>query len=157
MAPQIPQGYTVREMELSDIQHGLLDTLSALTTVGDVTAEKFQELLQHWKSLPSIYKPMVIVEDSTKKIAATGVLLIERKLIHDCAKLGHIEDIAVDKNYQGLKLGKAIIDILTELAWKENCYKIVLYCSDSNVKFYEKCGYKLDGANMSFRNPKNNV
>ena len=34
-----------------------------------------------------------------------------------------------------------MIDKLVEIGTAAKCYKIVLDCSESNVPFYEKCGF----------------
>ena len=46
-------------------------------------------------------------------------------------------------------MGKRIIEALTELAWINSCYKVILDCADKNVGFYEKCGYIRKGAQMA--------
>ena len=48
--------------------------------------------------------------------------------------MGHIEDIAVDKNQQGKKLGLRIIEALVHISESCGCYKTILDCSDSNVR-----------------------
>ena len=40
-------------------------------------------------------------------------------------------------------VGKTIIDSLVEIAKEEGCYKVILNCSNENVPFYIKCGFKL--------------
>ena len=62
--------------------------------------------------------------------------------LRNCGKVGHIEDVVVDSNARGLKLGKKIIAFLTEHAHLMECYKVILDCSLENKTFYEKCGFK---------------
>lgn len=142
-------GYKFRALEVEDYQ-SYLDTLKVLTTVGEIPEVKFVDLVHHWKSLPDIYKPHVIVNEAGT-VVATGMLLVERKLIHECGLVGHIEDISVAKSEQGKQLGKAMITKLTDLAKQSGCYKVILDCSPKNIPFYEKCGYKNDGIEMSYR------
>ena len=82
----------------------------------------------------------IIVIIHNNKIVASGTLLIEDKIIHGMSKVGHIEDIVVDSNSRGLGLGKKIISYLTNLAKKNDCYKVILNCKEENCKFYQKCG-----------------
>lgn len=145
----LPEGYQVRSVEPNDHKQYLL-TLSVLTTVGEVTEAQFLELVTHWSKYSEIYHPKVIV-DSENNVVATGMLLVEQKLIHGCGKVGHIEDIAVAKSQQGKKLGNLLIEYLSKLAEDEGCYKVILDCSRTNVGFYEKCGYKDAGVEMSRR------
>lgn len=84
-------------------------------------------------------------------MVAVGMVLVERKLIHECGLVGHIEDIAVDKAQQGKKLGIRLIKTLTEIGKAMGAYKVILDCSDHNVEFYEKCGYVRAGVEMSLK------
>lgn len=145
----LPDGYTLRAPKPLDHQD-YLATLAVLTTVGDVTAAQFEQLLSHWAEHPSIYFPQVIV-DANDTVVATGMLVVEQKLIHGCGKVGHVEDIAVAKSQQGKKLGNTLICHLSELARSHGCYKVLLDCLPANVGFYEKCGYKDLGVYMTVR------
>lgn len=44
--------------------------------------------------------------------------------IHNLGLVGHIEDIVVDKDQQGKKLGLRIIEALDYIAAKVGCYKV---------------------------------
>mmetsp|Transcript_3496 Transcript_3496/g.3403 ORF Transcript_3496/g.3403 Transcript_3496/m.3403 type:complete len:151 (-) Transcript_3496:17-469(-) len=144
---RLPEGYSFRKLEQNDYSNDYLETLKVLTTVGEISTEMFTDLFKNWQSLPEIYQPHVITNEKGV-VVATGMLFIERKAIHQCGKVGHIEDIAVAKSEQGKKLGLSMITGLTEVAKNKECYKVILDCSPHNVKFYEKCGYKNDGIEM---------
>lgn len=143
---ELPIGYTFRRVETSDYSE-YLDVLRVLTTVGEISEPEFKELVDHWNSAGGVYYPQVIT-DGDKHVVATGCLVVERKAIHQCGKVGHIEDIAVCKLQQGKRLGLALIQGLTAIAEKEGCYKVILDCSDHNVGFYQKCGYTHSGCEM---------
>ena len=67
---------------------------------------------------------------------------MEQKFIHECATVGHIEDIVVVKGYRGKNLGLKLIEALISLAKSNNnCYKVILDCDEKNVPFYEKVSY----------------
>lgn len=70
-----------------------------------------------------------------------GSLLISHS-IHQCSSVGHLEDIAVAKSQQGKGLGKKIILALDDIAKSLGCYKTILDCGETNVPFYEKCGFR---------------
>ena len=55
--PELPHGYNFRPVEKSDYSNLYIETLKVLTTVGDISAENFDEVYNHWLSLPDIYKP----------------------------------------------------------------------------------------------------
>ena len=143
----LPDGYSFRKLKSTDYSNNYIETLKVLTTVGEINQEQFDNLFATWSKNPEIYQPHVIV-NSTGTIVATGMLLVESKLIHECGKVGHIEDISVATSEQGKKLGNYLVRSLSLLAQKNGCYKVMLHCSPHNVSFYEKCGYKNDGIEM---------
>ena len=76
------------------------------------------------------YYPLVIVDKATDKIVAVGTVFIERKFLRGLGCVGHIEDIAVQKDQQGRKLGLRVIQALTGISEAQGCYKTILNCSD---------------------------
>ncbi|KAH3660847.1 uncharacterized protein OGAPODRAFT_91830 [Ogataea polymorpha] len=146
----LPQGYNLRPLEKEDFDRGYLQTLETLTSVGDVDQEHFNDIVDYWKSQPKTYKNLVIT-DYESQVVAVGSLIVETKLIHSCAKVGHIEDIAVRPDQQGKKLGLYLIRQLIELAKEEGCYKAILDCDPKNEGFYVKCGMSRAGLEMEYR------
>lgn len=145
----LPEGYTFRPAEKTDFAE-YVATLSVLTTVGNVSAAEFELLIDTWARNPTIYFPRVIA-DENNKVVATGMIVVESKLVHGCGKVGHIEDIAVAENQRGKKLGFYLINELSKIGKAEGCYKVILDCSEHNVEFYEKCGFNSFGSCMSIR------
>ncbi|EGW33209.1 uncharacterized protein SPAPADRAFT_60539 [Spathaspora passalidarum NRRL Y-27907] len=146
----LPQGYTFRRLKVTDYSNNYCETLRGLTTVGNISSEQFEDLFNHWTSLPEIYRPHVIT-DTNGKVVATGMLLVERKLIHECGLVGHIEDISVYETEQGKKLGIYLVTSLAKLAKEAGCYKVILDCSEENIGFYTKCQFKVCGVEMTQR------
>jgi glucosamine-phosphate N-acetyltransferase len=66
---------------------------------------------------------ITITEDAKDQVVAVGTILVERKFVHKNGLVGHIEDIAVDGNQQGKKLGLRIIQALKYIGAKQGCYK----------------------------------
>ena len=60
--------------------------------------------------------------------------------LDDLGKVAHIEDVVVDKSMRGYGLGKKLIEVAIKEC--QDCYKIILDCSDENVEFYKKCRFK---------------
>ncbi|KAK6461771.1 glucosamine 6-phosphate N-acetyltransferase [Scheffersomyces coipomensis] len=145
----LPDGYVFRKLKLSDYS-SYVENLKVLTTVGNITIENFTKLLNYWESLPDLYHPYVI-SSPAGVVVATGMLLVEHKLIHECGLVGHIEDISVSTSEQGKKLGYYMITSLTSIAKEYGCYKVILDCSPENAGFYGKCGFKQCGIEMSTR------
>lgn len=93
------------------------------------------------------YMPIVMC-DGTGRVVACGTLLIERKFIHDCGALAHIEDIVVSGEQRGKGLGRLLIQQLKHLAFAHGCYKITLDCDVKNEPFYEKSDFETKGLQM---------
>lgn len=62
---------------------------------------------------------------------------MERKFLRNLGTVGHIEDIAVDKKMQGLKLGLRIIQALTGISEALGAYKTILNCSTDNIREFK--------------------
>ena len=84
------------------------------------------------------------------KVVGAATLLLESKFIHNGGIVGHIEDVVVDKNYQGQKIGEKIIKYLLEFAKTKGCYKTILDCVDDVKPFYEKLGFKHNANALRF-------
>lgn len=139
----------VRPLASDDYNRGHLRILAGLTKAPDVGLSSWKAQFNHLKSLPGTYYPIVLVQSSTDQICAIGTLFVEYKFLRGNAKAGHIEDIAVDEQIRGKGLGKLVIQALTAVSEDLGCYKTFLDCSEDNKAFYEKCGYKLAGVQMS--------
>ena len=93
---------------------------------------------------------LIVIEDRKKgTIIGAGSVILELKFIRNTGICGHIEDIVVDKTYRGKNLGLRVIELLKELAYANDCYKVILDCEDHNQKFYEKCGFHRKGVEMA--------
>mgnify|MGYP000388492422 CR=1 FL=1 len=146
--------YSIRPLKPSDFSKGFLGLLAKLTTVGNVSEEeftrRFKEIFNAKEKSDSHTPPyfIAVIEDKGR-IVATGTLLIEKKFIHGCGCVGHIEDVVVDETMRGQHLGQQMIRFLTDYAKHAHCYKVILDCSEHNVGFYEKCGYSRKSVQMA--------
>ena len=95
--------------------------------------------------LEDIYKIIVVEDVARGKIIGAGTLIMESKFIRNLGVAGHIEDIVVDKTYRGKNLGIRVIELLKALAHTNECYKVILDCSEANVAFYNKCNFLVKG------------
>mmetsp|Transcript_13012 Transcript_13012/g.33200 ORF Transcript_13012/g.33200 Transcript_13012/m.33200 type:complete len:171 (-) Transcript_13012:68-580(-) len=140
---QLPPGIICRPLEYEDYHRGFMKALSQLTDPGAPTSEDWDRRFKEMVAIGDYY--IIVLEDlslpKTSSIIGAGTILLERKFLRGCASTGHIEDIVVDSRYRGKKLGIAIIEQLKHIGVMLGCYKILLDCSDKNVKFYEACGF----------------
>ncbi|KAE9390097.1 acyl-CoA N-acyltransferase, partial [Gymnopus androsaceus JB14] len=132
----------IRPLSSTDYSRGHLDVLSVLTVVTDTGEAAWVNQFNAMRSAGKTYYPVVVIDKPTDKIVGVGCVFVERKFLRGLGSVGHIEDIAVDKNQQGKKLGLRIIQALTHISENSGCYKTILNCSDANIPFYEKCGFQ---------------
>lgn len=123
----------MRPLAKTDLSRGLLSVLSVLTLAPEVSETQYVQTFDAMKSFNN-YFTLVIVSRATDAIVGTGTVFIEQKFIRNLGKVGHIEDIVVDKSMQGRKLGLRIINALTEISEAKGCYKTILNCSEDNAR-----------------------
>ncbi len=129
----------IRELRKEDLWNGFLTTLDSLRQASDIDRNKAEEIFEKINSNPD---HIVVIAELDGKIVGATTLLIEPKFIHKGGSVGHIEDVAVDKNFQGQKIGEKIMSYLLEFAKNRGCYKTILDCTDDVKPFYEKLGFK---------------
>lgn len=137
----------IRELKKEDLQNGFLTTLDSLRQTSDIDKSKAEEIFDKINSNPD---HVIAVAEMDGKIVGTTTLLIEQKFIHKGGIVGHIEDVVVDKNFQGQKIGDKIMKYLLEIARKRGCYKTILDCTDDVKPFYEKLGFKQIANELRF-------
>ncbi|CAI5438330.1 unnamed protein product [Caenorhabditis angaria] len=139
----IPDGLVVRPLYSNDYENGFLQVLEQLTTVGNVDNQQFIDRFQSMKSSQSYY--VVVIEDEElHQVIAAATLVIEQKFIHNTGSRGRVEDVVVDKQWRGMKLGAILNNVLVEMAKNLNVYKLSLECKDNLMPFYSRFGYKED-------------
>jgi glucosamine-phosphate N-acetyltransferase len=143
--------FIIREIEQADLEKGFFQTLSNLAMVGRIRddLEQAKKILQEIKSYP-LYKIFVAVKNDNAEIIGSITLLIEQKFIHDGGKSGHIEDVVTRKEYEGIGVGSALVSAALAFAREKNCYKVILDCSEKNVRFYEKIGFRRNEISMRY-------
>ncbi|KAJ7621259.1 acyl-CoA N-acyltransferase [Roridomyces roridus] len=132
----------IRPLASTDHRRGHLSVLAVLTVATDLGEAAWVAQFNSMRAAAKTYYSLVIVDKKTDKIVGAGSLFVERKFLHGLSSVGHIEDIAVDKQQQGKKLGLRIIQALTHISESGGCYKTILNCSDDNIPFYVKCGFQ---------------
>ncbi|GAA5802636.1 acyl-CoA N-acyltransferase [Helicostylum pulchrum] len=150
----LPPGYTLRALRSNDYERGFLKVLEVLTEVGNHSRQEFDEQFNYLKKHNHQYHTITITEDAKNQVVAVGTILVERKFVHKNGLVGHIEDIAVNGNQQGKKLGLRIIQALKYIGAKRGCYKVILDCSEKNVPFYQKCGFTQKEVEMAWYVPE---
>jgi glucosamine-phosphate N-acetyltransferase len=140
----------IREIELADLKRGFFDTLSNLAQIGDIANQndRAEKILSEIKLLRFCTIFVAVKQDG--QLIGSITLLIEQKFIHNGGKVGHIEDVVTRREFQGSGVGKALVLKALDYAKQNKCYKVVLNCSNRNVEFYKKIGFKEHEVSMRF-------
>jgi glucosamine-phosphate N-acetyltransferase len=143
--------FIIREIQQTDLRKGFFQTLSSLSTVEGIRDDlkQAEKILQEIKSYP-IYKIFVAVKNDDGEIIGSITLLIEQKFIHNGGRAGHIEDVVTRKEYEGSGVGSALVNTALAFAKEKNCYKVILDCSEKNLPFYEKIGFRRNEFSMRY-------
>jgi glucosamine-phosphate N-acetyltransferase len=131
----------VRPLTENDLQNGFIETLAALKPI-DQPIEKIKEIFRKRNESGNIN---TYVLEENGRIIATGTVIIEPKFY---GTVSHIEDVAVHPDQQGRGLGRVIMEALKCDAVANECYKSILDCSNKNIPFYEKMGYRTHETQM---------
>lgn len=137
----------IRKLRKEDIQNGFLITLDSLSQASNIDKNKAEEIFEKIDSTPDY---TIAVAELEGKVVGATTLLIEQKFIHNGGLVGHIEDVVVDKNHQGQKIGEKIMKFVLEIANNRGCYKTILDCQDGVKPFYEKLGFKQVSKELRF-------
>lgn len=129
----------IRELRKEDIWNGFLKSLDSLKQASNIDKTKAESIFEKIDSNPD---HIIAVAELEGKIVGATTLLIESKFIHDGGLVGHIEDVVVDKDFQGKKIGEKIMKYLLKVSKDRGCYKTILDCTDDVKPFYEKLGFK---------------
>lgn len=81
VSASLPQGYKLRALRRSDFDSGFLECLRVLTTVGDISEDKFQKQYDNMVAREDYY--IIVIEDTAREknsVVATGALIVEHKL-----------------------------------------------------------------------------
>ena len=137
----------VREIKQEDLSNGFLTSLDSLRLASNLSEEHANKVLSEILSNPNHKIAVAVLND---KVVGSATLLIEPKFIHDGGRVGHIEDVVVNKEFQKRGIGEKIIIELLRIAKEQNCYKTILDCSDEVRPFYEKIGFTLEAKCMRY-------
>lgn len=126
-----------------------LELLSGLTYVNPLPTDLFMRRIERINDIGSIVVGVVKDEQTPFRIVASGTIIIEPKVIHGGKCVGHIEDIVVAPDMRKQGIGQKLLDLLKWIARENNCYKVILDCSDTVCPVYEKNGLRIRGVQMA--------
>uniref|UniRef100_A0A0E0M2R3 glucosamine-phosphate N-acetyltransferase n=1 Tax=Oryza punctata TaxID=4537 RepID=A0A0E0M2R3_ORYPU len=135
------EAYRIRPLELADISRGFLGLLNQLSPSPPLTEEAFRARFEELAALGADHLVLVAEDAATGRLAASGAVLVERKFIRRCGRVGHVEDVVVDAAARGRGLGERVVRRLVEHARGRGCYKVILDCTPELTGFYARCGF----------------
>ena len=138
----------IRELKLNDYELNYFELLSQLSQVTKPSKKEFEYYFNKIISNNN-HKIFVIEEDGV--IVANVTIILEQKFIRGCKCICHIEDVVVHKDYRGKGIASKLLDFVKGYAQQNNCYKIILNCSQDYKKFYEKNGFIEKNIQMEIR------
>ena len=137
----------IREIIESDLENGFLESLDHLRQSSNLEPNSARNTL---KKILENENHIIHVAELNGKIVGSTTLLIEQKFIHEGRFVGHIEDVVVNKEFEGQGIGMKLVLSLLDVAKERKCYKTILNCEDKLIPFYEKIGFKQKSTEMRF-------
>ena len=137
----------IREIIESDLENGFLESLDHLRQSSNLEPNSARNTL---KKILENENHIIHVAELNGKIVGSTTLLIEQKFIHEGGFVGHIEDVVVNKEFEGRGIGMKLVLSLLGVAKEKKCYKTILNCEDKLLPFYEKIGFKQKSTEMRF-------
>ena len=135
---------------ISKIKSSYLELLSELTSTEQIENSLFLENINKINDIGKIIIGYIgDPENHIFKIIASGTIIIEPKIIWSGRNVGHIEDIIVKNTYRGKGISQVILNMLKNYAVTNNCYKVILDCTDKVKKVYLKNGFQVKGIQMA--------
>ena len=99
-------------------------------------------------------RPILVAEDETGRVAGYAFCIVQRHVgdgaICDGTTL-YLDDLCVDENCRGQSVGKALYQAVLDLARELGCWNVTLNvwaCNPGAMKFYERCGLKVQKIGM---------
>ena len=137
--------FQIREMKPDDVDNGLLETLDALRPASGMDRGRARRICEN---ICADKDHMVVVAVSDGRVVGTNTLLMERKLIHNGGLVGHLEDLAVLPEFQGMGIGTALEKYAIRMAKERGCYRATMVCEERLIGFYRRCGFERGGISM---------
>ena len=137
----------IRKIIESDLENGFLESLDNLRQTSNLEQNSVKNIL---KKILENENHIIHVAELNGKIVGSTTLLIEQKFIHEGGFVGHIEDVVVNKEFEGRGIGMKLVLSLLDIAKEKKCYKTILNCEDKLIPFYEKIGFKQKSTEMRF-------
>ena len=101
-----------------------------------------------WSSLLSCGLTTVFVADVAGALVSSCTLAIIPNLSRGARPYGVIENVVTQSDHRRTGLGRTVLHIALDTAWKADCYKVMLATGsskESTLRFYESAGFHRGG------------
>ncbi len=133
---------TIREL----MQHELQQLLELYKHLNKDDAELTLETVETlWEEIYENKRIHNTVADYEGQLVASCVLTIVPNLTRGGRPYGLIENVVTHSDFRRRGLGTKILKAALEIAWEQNCYKVMLLTGskrEETLSFYEKAGFK---------------
>ena len=91
-------------------------------------------------------RPILVAVDENDAVLGYSFCILQQHVGHPVmtdVKTLYIDDLCIDENFRGQKIGKALYEASLDLARSLGCYNLTLNvwsCNPSALRFYEACG-----------------
>lgn len=98
-------------------------------------------------------KPVFVACDENDRVLGYAFCILKKQdsnALTDIRTL-YIDDLCVDENSRGQHIGSALYEYVLNFARENGCYNVTLNvwaCNEPAMKFYEKCGMKVQKTGM---------
>ena len=134
----------IREIQRSDL-NGVLELYMQLHD--NPMPEESPELLEKWNRILDDKDHHIIVAEEDGRIVSSCVCVIIPNLTHEQRPYAFVENVITDEAYRGKRLATKCLEYAKDIAFKENCYKMMLLTGSKNPKtldFYRNAGYNSE-------------
>ena len=128
-----------------DYYYQIFNLLSQLTDAPTIPYITFKNIVNSFDNNHNIY-----VYKIGNEIIGIITLIIEKKLIHNGKKCGHIEDLVVDKKWRSKGIANILLKYTIDKCRNSGCYKVILDCHPDLKLFYEKNNFTPVGITMRY-------
>lgn len=91
-------------------------------------------------------RPIFVGVDEEEHVLGYAFCIFQQHLNNNIltdVKSLYIDDLCVDEDKRGMRIGRQLYEYVLAFAREQNCYNVTLNvwsCNESAMKFYEKCG-----------------